>query len=105
VTFCESAWLSAGSTDPLLDQTLATHTPTRYFFNTHFSIVLSFIRLDISIGLPTKVLPELLLPYPPFKPRSLHIPPYLHLNIPRTAVNKLLIPSLCHVAHSPVTFS
>lgn len=105
VTFYESVWLSAGSTDPALVQTHAAHTLTPYFFKTHFTIVLSFIRLDVSIGLPTKVLPEFLIPYPPFQSRSLHTPPFLHLNIPWTAVNKLLIPSLCHVIHSPVTFS
>jgi hypothetical protein len=102
VTFHESVWLPAGSTDPVLVQTHAPHTLTPYFFKTRFNIVPFFIRLDVSIGLPTKVLPEFIIPYPPFKSRSLHTPPLPHLNIPRTAVNKLLIPSLCHVIHSPV---
>ena len=105
VTFCESVWLSAGSTDPVLVQTHAAHTLTPYFFKAHFNIVISFIRLDVSNGLPTQVLPEFLMPYPPFQSRSLHTPPFLHLNITRTVENKLLIPSLCHVIHSPVTFS
>jgi len=103
VTFCESVWLSAGSTDRVLVQTHAAHTLTPYFSKTHFNIVPFFVRLDVSIGL--KVLPEFIILYPPFKSRSLHTPPLLHLNIPCTAVNKLWIPLLCHVIHSPVTFS